>query len=98
MISTSRPIGAKRPDLIIKDLTGKKALIIDISCPNDINVVTKESEKVLKYQPLCAELRKMWEMECVVVPVVIGGLGAVSKKLSDHLAMLPGCPKLFMCQ
>ena len=37
-------------------------------------------------------------MECIVVPVVIGGLGAVSMKLSDHVAMLPGYPKLFMCQ
>ena len=45
-------------------------------------------EKLRKHQPLCAELRKMWEMECVVVPVIIG----------DHLAILPGCPKGFMCQ
>ena len=79
-------------------LAGKKALIIDIACPNDINVVAKEAEKVMKYQPLCAELRKMWEVECVVVPVIIGGLGAVSKKLGDYLAMLPGLPKGFMCQ
>ena len=94
----SRPIGANRPDLIVKDLISKKALIIDISCPNDINVVAKETEKVMKYQPLCAELRKMWEMECVVVPVIVGGLGVVSKNFNDHLAMLPGCPKGFMCQ
>ena len=79
-------------------MAGKKALIIDIACPNDINVVAKEAEKVMKYQPLCAELRKMWEVECVVVPVIIGGLGAVSKKLGDYLAMLPGLPKGFMCQ
>ena len=55
-------------------------------------------KKLRKHQPLCAELRKMWEMECVVVPVIIGGLGAVSKKMGDHLAILPGCPKGFMCQ
>ena len=73
-------------------------VIIDISCPNDINIVAKEAEKVAKYQPLCGELKKMWGVECVVVPVVVGGLGAVSKSFSDYLAKLPGCPKSFMCQ
>ena len=98
VISSTRPIGANRPALIVKDLIDKKVLIIDISCPNDINVVAKEAEKVMKYQPLCAELRKMWGMDCEVVPVIVGGLGAVSKNFRDHLAKLPGCPKGFMCQ
>ena len=98
VIHTSRPIGANRPDLVVKDMSKKKALIIDIACPNDINVIPKESEKISKYQPLCAELRKMWGVECEVVPVVVGGLGAISKNLGDHLARIPGCPKKYMCQ
>ena len=73
-------------------------MIIDISCPNDINVVAKEAEKIAKYQPLCGELKKMWGVECDVVPVVIGGLGAVTKSVNDHLAKLPGSPKSGLCQ
>ena len=98
VIQTSKPIGANRPDLIVKDIANKRALIIDISCPNDINVGRKEKEKIAKYQPLGAELRKLWGVECTVVPVVIGGLGAVTKDFNDHLTKLPGCPKSFMCQ
>ena len=98
IIQTTRPIGANRPDLVVRDLSSRKALIIDIACPNDINVIAKESEKISKYQPLCAELRKLWGVECEVVPVVVGGLGVISKNLGDHLARIPGCPKRFMCQ
>ena len=97
-IQTSRPIGANRPDLVVKDLTNKKVLIIDVACPNDINVGSKEVEKISKYQPLRAELAKMWGLECIVVPVVVGGLGVVSKSFSDHLAKVPGGPLDFMCQ
>ena len=97
-IQTSRPIGANRPDLVVKDLVNKKVFIIDVACPNDINVGSKEVEKVSKYQPLRAELAKMWGLECIVVPVVVGGLGVVSKSFSGHLAKLPGGPLGFMCQ
>ena len=44
IIQTTRPIGANRPDLVVRDLSSRKALIIDIACPNDINVIAKESE------------------------------------------------------
>ena len=98
IISTDRPIGANRPDIIVKDIIKKKAYIIDISCPCDTNVGKKEAEKISKYGELRVELCKMWGMECEIIPVVIGGLGAVTKSYNDHLAKIPGKPKLFMCQ
>ena len=97
-LQTARPIGANRPDIVVRDLSSKKALVIDIACPNDINVIVKEAEKISKYQSLCAELRKLWGVDCEVVPVVVGGLGVISKNLGDHLARIPGCPKRYMCQ
>ena len=33
-----------------------------------------------------------------MVPVVVGGLGAVSKSFGGHLAKLPGCPNGVICQ
>ena len=33
-----------------------------------------------------------------VVPVIIGGLGAVTYKLKNYLALIPGCPSITMCQ
>ena len=98
VIQTSRPIGANRPDIIVKDGRKKRVMIIDVACPNDINVGEKEREKISKYQSLGAELKKMWGLDWVVVPVVVGGLGTITKHFNDHLAKLPGCPKGFMCQ
>ena len=66
-----------RPDIVIRDKAGKKTYIIDISCPNDINVSDKVQEKITKYSGLRLELGRMWDTECLVVPVVIGSVGVV---------------------
>ena len=49
-----------------------------------MNVQSKENEKVAKYSGLRAELGKMWNCECVVIPVVIGGLGVISEKFLEY--------------
>ena len=67
-------------------------------CPIDMNVGKKENEKISKYGPLLVELEKMWGTNTEVIPVVVGGLGAVTKNLSDGLTKIPGCPDQFMCQ
>ena len=58
----------------------------------------KEGEKVGKYAGLVGELQRMWGAECVVVPVVIGGLGTVTRRCADFLASIPGEPHVSMCQ
>ena len=98
IITTSRPVGANRPDLIIKDVANKKAFIIDISCPVDTNVNKKEMEKLSKYGGLRVELERMWGVKAEIIPVIVGGLGAVTKNLADYLAKIPGIPDLHMCQ
>ena len=40
----------------------------------------------------------MWGVNADVIPVVVGGLGAVTKNLGDFLTKIPGLPDLFMCQ
>ena len=64
----------------------------------DVNVVKKENEKISKYTGLRVELGRLWNMECVVVPIVIRALGAILKKLCGYLETLPGSPQHFMCQ
>ena len=98
VIATDRPIVCNRPDILVKDIENKRILVIDISCPCDTNVRKKELEKLAKYGELKLELQKMWGMECEVLPVVVGGLGAVTKNLKDYLARVPGHPEQFMCQ
>ena len=95
---TDREVGANRPDIVVKDRMEKKTYIIDISCPCDVNVAKKEAEKISKYSTLKRELTRMWGTDCLVIPVVIGGLGAVSSETEQHMEKIPGNVSLAMCQ
>ena len=52
---------------------------------SDVNVALKESEKISKYGVLRKELTKMWNGDCLIIPVVVGALGAVSNDIEKHL-------------
>jgi hypothetical protein len=47
-VRTDKVISARRPDIILVNKVRKTAQIIDVACPNDINVFEKEQEKVTK--------------------------------------------------
>ena len=96
-LSTDRQVGANRPDIVLRDKIQKKTYIIDVSCPSDVNVLSKENEKCTKYSGLRVELGKMWDCECVVIPVVIGGLGVVSGRFLDYLNMIPADLSMELC-
>ena len=59
---------------------------MDIAVPGDSNILQKETEKCEKYQDLVREIQRIWKSK--VVPVVVGALGSVSKKLAGHLEQL----------
>ena len=98
IIATDRPVGANRPDILIRDKANGRTYIVDISCPCDVNVASKEAEKIAKYGMLRKELIKMWGGDCIIIPVVIGGLGAVSKDADRHIKSLPGKVEMSLCQ
>ena len=98
ILNTDREVGSNRPDIVVRDKAQKKTYIIDISCPSDANVNSKENEKISKYSGLRVELAKMWDCECDVVPVVIGGLGVVSDKFVQYLNMIPAEISSDLCQ
>ena len=75
VIKTDIEVGANRPDIVIKDLSSKKAFIIDVACPCDLNIHKTEGTKVAKYIGLKGQLQKMWGFKCIIIPVVVGGLG-----------------------
>ena len=82
-VRTDKVISACRPDIMLVSKVRKTAQIIDVACPNDINVFEKEQEKVTKYQDLKIEIEKMWSVKAEVIPVVVGVLGAVTKRLES---------------
>ena len=51
--------------------------------------MAKENEKIKKCSGLRVELSKRWNSECDVIPVVVGGLGCVSKNFEVYLKRIP---------
>ena len=61
---------------------------MDIAVPGDNNVLQKETERYEKYQDLAREIKRIWKSRTKVVPVVVGALGSMSKKLAGHFEQL----------
>ena len=66
--------------------------------PCDRNVYKMEATKVAKYVGLRGQLQKTWGYNCITIPIIVGGLGAVTTNIEDYLALIPGLAKLAMCQ
>ena len=98
VLTTDLQVGANRPDIVVKDKTARKTFIIDVCNPCDLNIHKAEATKIAKYTGLKGQLQKMWGYNCTVIPIVIGGLGAVTPNLKSYLSMVPGNPNISMCQ
>ena len=89
MIQCDKMIEHRKPDIVVVIKKERKCMIIDIAIPGDVRVVNKEEEKVIKYQELKHEIARMWAMTKVdIIPVVVGALGAVTKKLEGWIDKL----------
>jgi len=82
---TDREVTANKPDIIIKNKKEKTCTLIDVAIPADRNVVQKEVEKKLKYKCLSIEIKRMWNLKCMIVPVIIGATGIVKRNLRKNL-------------
>jgi hypothetical protein len=56
-------VTANRPDIIIRNKKEKTCTLTDVAMPADRNVVQKEAEKKLKYNSLCVEIQRMWNLK-----------------------------------
>ena len=81
-IQTDHLILARRPDLIIINNSKRKsAKLSTLSIPADPRVKLKECEKGDKYFDLARELKKLWNMKVIIILIVIGVSGTVTKGL-----------------
>ena len=75
-IQTNHQISARRPDLIIINKKKKKRKrnwkIVDFAVAVDHRIKLKECEKKDKYLDLDRELKKLWNMQVTIIPIVIG--------------------------
>ena len=77
------PVNTDRPDIIVKDSVNSTCKLIDMTVPSDRNIARKETEKKCKYKDLELEIKRMWHMKTVVIPVVVGALGTVKKGMVE---------------
>ena len=77
-----------KPDVVIVDKTNKKWIILDFSVPWDAKVKSKEEEKCTRYGPLSTEIRSIHKVKTKIIPIVVGALGTVPKRLPDYLKSL----------
>ena len=57
-IHTDRYIPANCPNIVIVNKNSQLAVLVDVAVPADVNIASKEKEKINKYHDLCIELKK----------------------------------------
>jgi len=60
-------------------------LLIDVAIPADRNAMQKEADKKLKYKSLCIVIQQMWNMKCMIIPIIIRATRIVTKGLKKNL-------------
>ena len=78
-------IPARRPDLIIINKKKRTCKIVDFAVPADHRLKLKECEKRDKYLDLARELKKLWNRQMTIIPIVIGAFGTITKGLQKGL-------------
>ena len=84
-IQTDHLIPARRPDLIIINKKKRTCKIVDFAVPADYRIKLKECEKKDKYFDLARELKKLWNMQVTIIPIVTGAFRTVTKGLLKGL-------------
>ena len=83
-IQTDRQISTGRPDRVIinkkwKEKKKRTFQILDFPDLTDHRVKIKENEKRNKYINLAREVKKLWNLKVMVIPIINGALRTVSK-------------------
>ena len=84
-IHTDHLISARRPDLIIINKKKENFQNCWLCCPADNIIKLKECAKKDKYLDLARELKKLWNIQVTIIPIVIGAFGTVTKRLLKGL-------------
>ena len=85
-VTTLTKIPHNRPDLIIWDSNTDEFKIVDICIPLDTNLELRDTTKRNNYVELVDQLQRIYpRYKYCIIPVVIGALGTIPKKLKENL-------------
>jgi hypothetical protein len=89
-VPTERTLPNIKPGIIIHDNENRTCMLIDVAISGDRNVIKKEAEKIQKYKDLTIEIQRMWNVKTIVIPVIIGATGAISKLFRKYVSNIAG--------
>ena len=88
-IKTSTKVKHNKPDMIIWDNNNKSCKIVEFSCPADVNVVKKGTDKENIYGPLIRNMQLMYkDYKFTFIPIIVGALGTIPKCLNENIQTL----------
>ena len=61
-----------------------------MAIPAKRNITLKEAEEKIKCKCSCNQMQQMWNMECMITPVITGATVVVTKDLKRNLEAAPG--------
>jgi len=65
-------------------------MLIYVVISGDRNLIKIEAEKVLKYNGLSIEMRRMCNVQAKVIPLIIGATGNISESLKQYPGHIAG--------
>ena len=88
-IKTTTKIPHNKPNLLVWDTDQKICQIIEFSCPCDVNLIGKTSDKINTYGPLIRNLQISYpQYRFEMIPIITGALGYVAKNLMTYVKQL----------
>ena len=82
-------IEARRSDIIVIDKTKMEVKVVYVTILGDQRVNERKVGKIEKYKVLKDGITRMWGMkEVIVMPVVVGALGAISTGFPKYIAAI----------
>ena len=91
-IHTDHLFWARRPDLIIINNKKENFQNCRLCCPGWPQ--NKTERKRDKYLDLARELKKVWNMQLTIIPIIIGAFGTVTKGLQKGLDDFEGSGRM----
>ena len=78
---TDHLISARRPDLVILNKKKWTCRIVDFELQADHRLKFLKTEKRDEYLDIAWELKKQWNMQVTVMPIVVRALGTIPEEL-----------------
>ena len=83
-IHKDHQISPRRSDLIFINKKKRTCKIVEFAVPVDHRIKMKECKRKDKCLDLARELKKLWNMQVTIIPLVISAFGTVTKGLQNY--------------